>query len=125
MATRVLIVTVNIDTTVAIRKGDRRFFNLAYDTCCTLLSSVDNTCYMEILNGCTLHIAERSGILSVKPCLTGSIADGQRVASAVECTLERFDFILSRYRGNRILCITDVASQLDGLIAIGAAVVHT
>ena len=133
MQTRVFVVAVDIHAASAVCKSDRQFLYVAYETCSTLVGSIDITCNMQIPDSSTLHIAERGGILFAEPILTGSIADGQRISLSIECSLKSsVNPIITivkkdtRHRGDRILSRTDVGGQLHGCAAIGAkTIVYT
>ena len=114
----------DVDVTVAVL-NENSSNGFADEACCILLIRIDVACHSKILDGSINHMAERSGILLVKPILTGSIADGQRVATTVESASESI-CIRASHRSDRILCRSDVACQLHGLTAIGAkTIVYT
>ena len=69
---------------------------------------------MQVLDGGVAHVSERSGVI-----LRGVVVDSQRMAAAIERSLERVGIVRTHHRLD-----TDVVGQLHIPAAVGITTVY-
>ena len=88
------LAAVDVDRTTAACEGQRTV-RRGHEARGPHIVGVDGTSDLQVCDGGVLHVAERGAAVLSEGFERRAFRDGQRVAVAVECTLERIELVVT------------------------------